>query len=53
VPPSSAFIAQLPDANEFSIEEAMIDTWVEDTSVYLRLESNEITPLEALPPDQA
>jgi hypothetical protein len=53
VPPSSTFSAQLlPDVTELSLEDAMLDTWVEDTGVYLRLDSTEINPLEVPPPDQ-
>lgn len=31
--------APLQDPIEFSVEDAMLNTWVEDTSVYLRLDA--------------
>ncbi len=54
MPASKGFSApSVPDPVEFSVEDAMRNTWVEDTSVYLRLDADEVVPLEAPPPDQA
>jgi len=41
------------DTVELSAEDAVFDTWVEDTGNYLRLDSDDLTPLEAQRPDQA
>ncbi|MGH9346164.1 MAG: hypothetical protein ACRD26_02750 [Vicinamibacterales bacterium] len=52
MPPSIGY--SLPaDPVEFSVEDAMLNTWVEDTSVYLRLDSSDVAPSDEHPPDQA
>jgi hypothetical protein len=37
---------------EFSVEDAMLNTWVDDTSVYLKLDDDAI-PHEGPPQDQS
>jgi len=41
------------DTVELSAEDAVFDTWLEDTGNYLRLDSDDLTPPEAPRPDQA
>ena len=40
----------LPEPVEFSVEEAMLDAWEEDSGVYLRLDARTTIPAE--PPSQ-
>ena len=53
MPPSRYTAPPGPDPVEFSLEDAVLNTWVEDTSLYLRLDEDELTPREAPPPDPA
>jgi hypothetical protein len=52
-PSSSTTTTSVPEPVEFSVEDAMLETWVEDTSVYLRLDPPELTPLDTPLPDQS
>jgi hypothetical protein len=42
-----------PDPVEFSFDEVLLNTWVDDSSVYLQLEADDIAPLEPPPSDQS
>jgi hypothetical protein len=44
---------QSADPVEFSVEDAMLNTWVEDSSVYLRLDIGDVNPSEEPQPDQS
>lgn len=33
--------APVPEPVEFSVEDAVMNTWIEDTGLYLRLDTNE------------
>lgn len=42
-----------PEPVEFSFDDALMNTWVDDSVVYLQLDAEDITPREAPPPDQS
>lgn len=42
-----------PERVEFSLQDALLNTWVDDSSEYLQLETDSLTPLEEPPPDQS
>ena len=50
MPPSPNAIRDA--AVEFSVEDAMLNTWVEDTDVYLSLEPQERERAKAEPPGE-
>jgi hypothetical protein len=39
----------IPEPVELSLEDMVLDTWLEDTGEYLRIDAPELTPLA--PPD--
>jgi hypothetical protein len=58
MPPSFGYGAPPgPEPVEFSFDDALLNTWVEDSvedsSVYLQLDADVVIPLEAPPPDQS
>jgi len=54
MPPSHVMSVQAqPEPVELSLEDAMLNTWLEDTSDYLRLDALDVIRLEAPLPDQA
>ena len=42
-----------PDPVEFSVEDAILNNWVEETGDYLRLDSPDVVPAEPPPADQS
>ena len=53
MPPTPGyFLAAGFEPVEFSFEDALLNTWVDDNSVYLRLDE-ETNPAEAPPQDQS
>lgn len=54
MPPSFGYGAPPgPEPVEFSFEDALLNTWLDDSSVYLQLDADVVTPPEAPPPDQS
>jgi hypothetical protein len=54
MPPSFGYDAPPgPEPVEFTVEDALLNTWIDDPSDYLQLDAEDISPLEALRPDQA
>jgi hypothetical protein len=39
----------MPEPVEFSVEDAVLNTWVEDTGLYLRLDPHEPPPVQRPP----
>jgi hypothetical protein len=53
MPPSFGYDAPPgPDPVEFTLEDVLLNTWVDEAGDYLQLEANEIIPREAPPPDR-
>lgn len=54
MPPSFGYDAPPgPEPAEFTVEDALLNTWIDDPGDYLQLDREDVTPLEALQPDQA
>jgi hypothetical protein len=53
MPPSFGYGAPPgPEPVEFTFEDALLNTWVDDSGDYLKLDSEEVIQREAPPPDQ-
>jgi hypothetical protein len=53
MPPSFGYGAPPgPDPVEFTFEDVLLNTWIDDSGDYLQLEADNLNPLEAPPPDQ-
>jgi hypothetical protein len=53
MPPSFGYGAPPgPDPVEFTFEDVLLNTWTDDSSDYLQLDGDDVTPREAPPPDQ-
>lgn len=42
-----------PDPVDFSFDEVLLNTWVDDSSVYLQLDADDISPVEVPPTEQS
>ena len=53
--PPTAHVTGMQSAEpvEFSVEDAMLNTWIEDSGVYLRLDIGDVIPSEEPQPDQS